>query len=87
MIKYKSYSVYPREIEEVLYIHDCVTDAAVIGVPHPHVGERIKAFDSIKFQLLELLLQELLLLWVLFICWFFIKKHFLEQSQIQLMKN
>ncbi len=44
VIKYKGYSVYPREIEEVLYMHECVQDAAVIGVPHPHVGERIKAF-------------------------------------------
>lgn len=48
VIKYKGYSVYPREIEEVLYMHDCVTDAAVIGVPHPHVGERIKAFVTLK---------------------------------------
>jgi long-chain acyl-CoA synthetase len=48
VIKYKGYSVYPREIEEVLYMHPCVQDAAVIGVPHPHVGERIKAFVAPK---------------------------------------
>jgi long-chain acyl-CoA synthetase len=48
VIKYKGYSVYPREIEEVLYMHPCVQDAAVIGVPYPHVGERIKAFVSPK---------------------------------------
>ena len=48
IIKYKGYSVYPREIEEVLYMHDCIAEAAVIGVPHPHVGERVKAFVAPK---------------------------------------
>ena len=48
VIKYKGYSVYPREIEEVLYMHDCIAEAAVIGVPHPHVGERVKAFVAPK---------------------------------------
>lgn len=35
--------VYPREVEEVLYTHPAVADAAVIGVPHPTRGEDIKA--------------------------------------------
>ncbi len=48
IIKYKGYSVYPREIEEVLYKHECVAEAAVIGVPDPEVGERIKAFVALK---------------------------------------
>ena len=48
LIKYKGYSVYPREIEEVLYKHECVAEAAVIGVPDPNVGERVKAFISLK---------------------------------------
>ena len=48
IIKYKGYSVYPREIEEVLYKHDCIVEAAVIGVPDPDVGERIKAFVVLK---------------------------------------
>ena len=38
------YNVYPREIEEVLYEHAKVQDAAVIGVPHPKKGEAVKAF-------------------------------------------
>jgi len=43
MIKYKGLSVYPHEIEEVLYHHPKIKEAAVIGVPDPEVGERVKA--------------------------------------------
>ncbi len=43
MIKYKGYSVYAHEIEEVLYNHPKIKEAAVIGVPDPEVGERVKA--------------------------------------------
>ena len=38
------YNVYPREVEEVLYTHPAVANAAVIGVPDDRVGEEIKAF-------------------------------------------
>jgi long-chain acyl-CoA synthetase len=48
LIKYKGYSVYPREVEEVLYKHPAVKEAAVIGVPDPEVGEQIKAFVVLK---------------------------------------
>jgi long-chain acyl-CoA synthetase len=37
------YNVYPREIEEVLYEHPAVREAAVIGVPHPELGEEVSA--------------------------------------------
>ncbi|MCG7205094.1 long-chain-fatty-acid--CoA ligase [Streptomyces arenae] len=37
------YNVYPREIEEVLHEHPAVGLAAVIGVPHEHLGEEIAA--------------------------------------------
>jgi long-chain acyl-CoA synthetase len=37
------YNVYPREIEEVLYEHPAVREAAVIGIPHPELGEEIGA--------------------------------------------
>jgi acyl-CoA synthetase (AMP-forming)/AMP-acid ligase II len=33
-------NIYPREIEEVLYTHDAIRDAAVIGLPDATVGER-----------------------------------------------
>jgi len=38
------YNVYPREVEEVLYSHPGVAEAAVIGVPDARLGEEIKAF-------------------------------------------
>jgi len=43
MIKYKGYSVFAHEIEEVLYNHPKIKEAAVIGVPDEDVGERVKA--------------------------------------------
>ncbi len=42
------YNIYPREIEEVLYEHPKVQDAAAIGVPHTRRGEAIKIFIVIK---------------------------------------
>jgi long-chain acyl-CoA synthetase len=50
MIKYKGYSVYPREIEEVLMGHECIKEAAVVGVPAPDVGEIPKAFVVLKSE-------------------------------------
>jgi long-chain acyl-CoA synthetase len=37
------YNVYPREVEEVLYAHEDVLEAAVLGVPHPSLGEEVAA--------------------------------------------
>jgi len=37
------FNVYPREIEEVLYTHPAVVEAAVIGVPDPSLGEEVCA--------------------------------------------
>ncbi|MBI3517164.1 MAG: AMP-binding protein [Proteobacteria bacterium] len=38
------YNVYPREVDEVLYLHPDVQEAAAIGVPDAYRGEVIKAF-------------------------------------------
>ena len=43
MIIRGGYNVYPREIEEVLYEHPAVLEAAVIGAPHPSLGEEVAA--------------------------------------------
>ena len=48
LIKYKDYSVYPRELEDVLYEHPAVKLCAVVGKPSPVVGEVPKAFVVLK---------------------------------------
>jgi len=42
------YNVYPREIEEALYEHPAVREAAVIGVPHEAMGEEVGAAVALK---------------------------------------
>ena len=42
------YNVYPREIEEVLYEHPAVAEAAVIGLPHSELGEEVGAAVVLK---------------------------------------
>lgn len=41
-------NIYPREIEELLYKHEAVLEAAVIGVPDEHWGESVKALVVLK---------------------------------------
>jgi len=48
MIIRGGFNVYPREIEEVLYEHPDVLEAAVIGVSHPIHGEEIAAAVALK---------------------------------------
>jgi long-chain acyl-CoA synthetase len=43
MIIRGGFNVYPREVEEVLYGHPAVVEAAVIGIPHESHGEEVKA--------------------------------------------
>jgi len=42
------YNVYPREVEEVLYEHPAVREAAVVGIPHPQLGEEVGAAVALK---------------------------------------
>jgi long-chain acyl-CoA synthetase len=42
------YNVYPREIEEVLYEHPAVREAAVVGIAHPELGEEVGAAVALK---------------------------------------
>ncbi|MCB9750710.1 MAG: long-chain fatty acid--CoA ligase [Myxococcales bacterium] len=48
MIIRGGYNVYPRELEEVLYGHPAVAEAAVIGVQHDKFGEEVKAVLALK---------------------------------------
>ena len=41
------YNVYPRMVEEAIYLHPAVAEVAVCGVPHKHHGEMVKAFITL----------------------------------------
>jgi len=42
------YNVYPRELEEVIYAHPAIREAAVVGVPHDILGEEVAAVVALK---------------------------------------
>ncbi len=44
MVKHKGYSVFPKEVEDYMFSHPDILEVAVIGLPHPKVGEILKAF-------------------------------------------
>ncbi len=48
MINAAGYKVWPREVEDVLYTHPMVREAAVVGVPDEYRGETVKAFVSLR---------------------------------------
>ena len=48
MIIRGGYNVYPREIEEALYEHPAVAEAACVGTPHPDLGEEVVAAVALK---------------------------------------
>jgi long-chain acyl-CoA synthetase len=48
MIIRGGFNIYPRELEEVLYEHPAVREAAVVGIPHASLGEEVGAAVSLK---------------------------------------
>jgi long-chain acyl-CoA synthetase len=48
MILRGGFNVYPREVEEVLYQHPAVAEAAVLGIPDAEHGEEVKAVLALK---------------------------------------
>ncbi|AWH92458.1 class I adenylate-forming enzyme family protein [Dietzia lutea] len=47
-INASGYKVWPREVEDALYEHDAVFEAAVVGLPDEYRGEKVVAFVSLK---------------------------------------
>lgn len=47
LIIVSGFNVFPAEVEEVLASHPAVAEAGVVGVPHPHTGEAVKAFVAL----------------------------------------
>ncbi|MET7476228.1 AMP-binding protein [Streptomyces sp. NPDC005648] len=48
MINASGFKVWPREVEDVLYTHPDVREAAVVGVPDGYRGETVKAYISLR---------------------------------------
>jgi long-chain acyl-CoA synthetase len=48
LIIVSGFNVFPAEVERVLETHPAVAEAGVVGVPHPHSGEAVKAFVVAK---------------------------------------
>ncbi|MFX1418531.1 MAG: long-chain fatty acid--CoA ligase [Promethearchaeota archaeon] len=63
MIKYKGHSVYPREIEEVLYEHPAIQECAVIGVKDPKTGENIMVHIILKKEYTGKITEEEIISW------------------------
>jgi long-chain acyl-CoA synthetase len=62
MIIASGFNVYPREVEEVLFRHPAVAEAAVVGVSDEYRGETVAAFVVLKpgFQASEQTRQSIL---------------------------
>jgi long-chain acyl-CoA synthetase len=48
LIIVSGFNVYPAEVEEVLAEHPAVAEVGVVGVPHPHTGEAVKAWVVVR---------------------------------------
>jgi long-chain acyl-CoA synthetase len=54
------YKVWPRDVEDVLYQHPAVREAAVVGVPDQYRGETVKAFVALKDELDSVTSEEII---------------------------
>jgi len=63
MIKYKGHGVFPREVEDLIYMHEAVNEVGVIGVSDPEAVQTIKAFISLKPEYQGKVTEEDLMEW------------------------
>ena len=63
LIKYKGHSVYPREVEEILYEHPAILECAVFGVKDPIKGEDIMAYIIIRPEYQDRITEEEIFEW------------------------
>jgi long-chain acyl-CoA synthetase len=48
MIHASGFKIWPREVEDALYTHPAIREAAVVGVPDSYRGETVRAVISLK---------------------------------------
>ncbi|MFX1329746.1 MAG: AMP-binding protein, partial [Promethearchaeota archaeon] len=63
MIKRKGHAVFPRDVEDLIYMHEAVNEVGVIGVPNPETGQEIKAFISLKPEFQDKISKDDLMEW------------------------
>jgi long-chain acyl-CoA synthetase len=63
MLKYKGHSVYPTEVEALLYENPAILECAVIGVKDPEVGENVKAYIVLKPEYVGLITEAEIITW------------------------
>jgi acyl-CoA synthetase (AMP-forming)/AMP-acid ligase II len=63
MIKCSGFSVFPAEVEDLLYRHPAVKEAAVIGISDPYRGETPKAFIILKPEYANKVKEDQILEW------------------------
>jgi acyl-CoA synthetase (AMP-forming)/AMP-acid ligase II len=63
LIKCSGYSVFPAEVEDLLYRHPAVKEVAVIGVSDPYRGESPKAFIVLKPEYVDRIKEDEILEW------------------------
>jgi acyl-CoA synthetase (AMP-forming)/AMP-acid ligase II len=63
MIKASGYSVFPAEVEALIYEHPAVEEVAVIGVSDPYRGENIKAFVVLRPEFKDRITESDLISW------------------------
>lgn len=63
LIKYKGYSVFPKEVEELVGAHGMVSEVAVHGLPDPETGEAIKAWVVLREEAKGKVTEAELLAW------------------------
>lgn len=63
MIKSSGYSIFPEDVEALLNLHPAIRQSAVIGVPDPIRGERVKAFVVLKESHKDEITSEDIILW------------------------
>jgi len=63
LIKYKGYSVFPKEVEELVGQHPAVSEVAAAGIPDPETGEIIKCWVVLRLEYKGKITEEELLSW------------------------
>jgi long-chain acyl-CoA synthetase len=63
LVKHKGYSVFPKEVEDYMFSHPKILEVAVIGLPHPKVGEILKAFVVPQPEFKDSITQEEIIDW------------------------